>query len=443
MELPDKDTLIAWDDAHVWHPFTQHSTYRQDQPLMVVEGDGHYLIDVDGNRYLDAVASIWCSPFGHRRHEIDQAIRDQLDLIAHATFLGNASGPGVVLAKRLVDLAPSGLTRVFFSDNGSTATEIAIKMAHQFCQQSGRTGRDRFMALGNGYNGDTVGAVSVGGIDLFHARFRPLLFDVVRAPSPYVYRDPDTDHLAEFERIFLENSDRLIAVILEPGMQGAGGMIPYPEGYLRRVRQLTEEHDVLLVFDEVAMGMGRSGRLFASQREGVTPDFLCIAKALTGGYLPLAATLATEAIFSAFLGAPEDGRTFFHGHTYTGNALGCVAALATLDIFENDGILEGLPAKIAHLTEELESLRSHSRVGDIRQYGLAVGVELVEDLETRSPFPVGERRGFRVCRHARDEGVFLRPLGDVVVLMPPLSVTLPEITQIVAALAHGLEVEFG
>jgi adenosylmethionine-8-amino-7-oxononanoate aminotransferase len=346
MEQPDRETLEKWDDQYVWHPFTPHSVYREEDPVLIEAGEGNYLIDVDGNRYLDGVASIWCNTFGHRRPEIDEAIRDQLDRIAHATMLGNAVAPAIMLAKRLVDITPDGLDKVFFSDNGSTASEIALKMAYQYMQQTGRTERNRFMALGNAYNGDTIGAVSVGGVDLFHARFRPMLFEVVRAPSPYRYRDPDTDHIAEFERIFRENAHQLVAVVIEPGMQGAGGMITYPDGYLQRVRQLCDELDVLLIFDEVAMGMGRSGQMFASDREGVTPDFLCVAKGLTGGYLPVAATITRKEVFDAFLGPPEEGRTFFHGHTYTGNALGCAAALATLDIFEEEDVIAGLGAKV-------------------------------------------------------------------------------------------------
>ena len=438
----DAKTLQDWDDRYVWHPFTPHSVYREEEPLTIVAGEGNYLIDVHGARYLDGVASIWCNTFGHRRREIDDAIRAQLDRVAHATMLGNASAPAIQLAKRIVDFAPPGLDKVFFSDNGSTASEIALKMAYQYMQQTGRTQRSRFMALGNAYNGDTIGAVSVGGVDLFHARFRPMLFEVVRAPSPYRYRDPDTDHIAEFERIFRENAAQLVAVVIEPGMQGAGGMITYPPGYLRRVRELCDELDVLLVFDEVAMGMGRSGKMFASQTEGVTPDFLCIAKGLTGGYLPVAATITRSAIFDGFLGRPEEGRTFFHGHTYTGNALGCAAALATLDIFENDDVIAGLQPKIDHLRRELERLWAFPVVGDIRQYGLAVGIELVADRGSKEPFDAAERRGYRVCRHARDRGVFLRPLGDVLVLMPPLSITTAEITTLVDAVAHGITREF-
>jgi adenosylmethionine-8-amino-7-oxononanoate aminotransferase len=421
--------LEAFDDAYLWHPFTPQSVYREEEPLLIERGEGHYLIDVDGRRYLDGVASLWCNLFGHRKREIDDAIRGQLDKIAHATLLGHASVPAVLLAKRLADLAPRGLDKVFFSDDGSTAVEVAIKMALQFWQQTGAPSRKRFLALGNAYSGDTVGAVSIGGIDLFHQRFGALLFDVLRAPAPNA-----PDALAGFERAFDASKRELAAVVIEPGFQGAGGIVTYPSGYLQRVAELCRKADVLLIFDEVASGMGRSGRLFAAEREGVTPDLLCIAKGLTGGYLPLAATLATRRLFDAFLGPPAAGRTFFHGHTYTGNALGAAAALATLDLFEKERIIERMPSKIARLELELSRLRGLPGVTEIRQYGLAAGIPL-------GPFEPSRRVGYRVCRRARDRGVFLRPLGDTLVIMPPLSIKEEEIGMIVGAIEHGIKEE--
>ncbi len=445
-----REQLEEWDDRYVWHPFTPHSVYRDEEPVTVVAGEGNYLIDADGNRLLDGVASIWCNTFGHRRAEIDQAVKDQLDRIAHATLLGNAQEQSILLAKRLVDLAPGDLSKVFFSDNGSTSVEIAVKMALQWWQQ--REGgkhahRRKFLGLTNAYNGDTIGAVSLGGVDLFHARFRPLLFDVVRAPSPYVYRRPadqtkeqaEEAFVAEFDRVFLENADELCAVVIEPGMQGAGGMITYPQGFFKHLRELTREHGVLLIFDEVAMGMGRAGTMFACEREGVVPDFLCIAKGLTGGYMPVAATLTNERIYEGFLAPPEEGKTFFHGHTYTGNALGCAAALATLDIFENDNVLDELPGKVERLRAELAKLADLEWVGDIRQYGLAVGIELVRDRQTKEPFDAKDRVGMKVCRRVRDEGVFLRPLNDIITMMPPLSITDEELTKLVDAVRIAIE----
>lgn len=450
---PDTATaaqLQAWDLAHVWHPFTPHSVYADEAPLMVVAGEGHYLIDVDGRRYLDGVASLWCNLFGHRRPEIDAAIRDQLDRIAHATFLGNATAPAVTLARRLVEVAPPGLTRVFYSDSGSTAVEIALKMAYQYWQQAdgGRERRrTRYLTFSEAYHGDTVGAVSLGGIDLFHARYRPLLFETLQAPVPYAYRrPPDMDAeawaeyaLAEAARIVDEAGDTLAAVVLEPGVQGAAGMLVQPPGFVRRVRELADRAGALLILDEVAVGFGRSGQLFACEREGVAPDFLCLAKGITGGYLPLAATLATERIFEAFLGDPAEGRTFFHGHTYTGNPLASAAALAVLDIFEREPILPRVREAITRLSDELERLRPLAAVGDIRQYGLCAGIELVADRATRTAYPPGERRGMRVCQAARRHGVFLRPLGDVIVLMPPLTVTDAELGLLVDAVAAGIE----
>ena len=440
--------LLAIDRAHVWHPFTPHSVYADERPLMVVEAEGHELVDADGRRYLDGVASLWCNVFGHRHPHLDAAVRAQLDRVAHATFLGNATEPAVTLAKRLVDLTPAPLSRVFYSDSGATAVEVALKMAFQYWQQvPGGEARRRFLTLGNAYHGDTIGAVSVGGIDLFHARYGPLLFDALQAPSPSCYRHPP--HLSreaaeeaavlELERLVATHAETLAAVVVEPGMQGAAGILTQPAGFLRRVRDACDAAGTLLILDEVAVGFGRSAEaLFACEAAGVDPDLLCLAKGLTGGYLPLAATLATERVYEAFLGPPEAGRTFFHGHTYTGNPLGAAAAHATLDVFEREQVVEGLPARAAHLAAELERLQDLPAVGDIRRYGLCVGIELVADRATKAPYPAAERRGMRVCNAARDVGVFLRPLGDVVVLMPALSMTPPELTRLVDAVEHGV-----
>ncbi len=443
-----RDELLEIDRAHVWHPFTPHSVYTGEAPLMVVAAEGHELVDADGRRYLDAVSSLWCNVFGHRHPHIDAAVRAQLDRVAHATFLGNATEPAVTLARRLVDLAPGPLSRVFYSDSGSTAVEVALKMAFQFWQQTpGGEARRRFLTLGNAYHGDTIGSVSVGGIDLFHARYGALLFDSIRAPSPCCYRHPgiasrvDAEERAvrELERLVEVHAAELAAVIIEPGMQGAAGVLTQPPGFLKRVRAACDAAGTLLILDEVAVGFGRSGRtLFACEAAGVEPDLLCLAKGLTGGYLPLAATLVTERVFEAFLGPPEAGRTFFHGHTYTGNPLGAAAAHATLDIFEREDVLAGLPAKVEHLRGELARLETLPAVGDIRQYGLCVGVELVCDRAAKTRYPPTERRGMRVCTEARRHGVFLRPLGDVVVLMPPLSMSPAELTQIVDAIEAGI-----
>ncbi len=428
--------LRELDALHVWHPFTPHSAYADDDPLMVVAGEGHYLIDADGRRYFDGVSSLWCNLFGHRRPEIDAAIRAQLDRIAHATFLGNATAPAVTLAKRLVDKAPAGLSRVFYSDNGSTAVEVALKMALQYWQQAdggAQKQRTAFLTFGNAYHGDTIGSVSLGGIDLFHERYRPLLFQTIQAPSPGV---PGSEEV--LEALVNAHGSTLAAIVLEPGMQGAAGMLTQPPAFTRRVRELADRAGTLLVLDEVAVGFGRSGELFASNKEGVSPDFLCLAKGLTGGYLPMAATLTTERIFRAFLGHPSEGRTFFHGHTYTGNPLAAAAAHATLDIFEQTNLLAELPGKVTMLAALLEELRVLPAVGDIRQYGLAAGIELTADRDTRMSYPARERRGMKVCGAARKRGVFLRPLGDVVVLMPPLTVTETELAMLVRVIQESI-----
>ena len=448
-QLPKK-TLETWDDQYVWHPFTPHEVYRNEDPLTVVAGEGHYLIDADGDRYLDAVGSIWCNLFGHRRAEIDDALREQLEHIAHSTLLGNTNDRPVILAKRLLEHAPTSMDKVFYSDNGSTSVEIAMKMALQFWQQTEdghQSQRTKFMGLANAYSGDTIGAVSIGGIDLFHARFGPMLFQTVRGPSPVSYhRPPETTRAAarqrfvdDFNRVIDEHGEELAAVVIEPGMQGAGGMITYPDGFLRHAAKKVRRAGSLLILDEVAMGMGRSGEMFACQREGVDPDFLCVAKGLTGGYIPVAATLTRDRIYQAFLGPPEQGRTFFHGHTYTGNALGCAAALATLDIFENEPILEEVRRKEKVLAGRLETLWNTDHVGDIRQYGLAAGIELMADPDERIRFDAAERVGMKVCSAARERGVFLRPLSDVIVLMPPLTITDDEIDQVVSAIEYGIK----
>ncbi len=450
MNTPSPAQLAAWDARHVWHPFTPHSVYADESPLMVVGGEGHELIDVHGQRYLDGVASLWCNVFGHRHPHIDQAVKAQVDRLAHATFLGNATGPAVHLAKRLVDLTPPNLTRVFYSDNGSTAVEIALKMAWQYWQQvDGGRHRQRqlFITLGEAYHGDTIGAVSLGGISLFHARYGGLLFETAKAPSPSCYRPPEgaTREEAEeaavvaLEQMIAENAERLAGVVIEPGMQGAAGILTQPKGYLKRVRAACDRAGALLILDEVAVGFGRSGdALFACQSLGVEPDLLCLAKGLTGGYLPLSATLATEAVFSAFLGPPAEGRTFFHGHTYTGNPLGAAAAHATLDLFERDDVVAGLPAKRDHLATRLAALKDRPGVGDIRQFGLCVGIELVADRETKTAYPAAERRGMKVCAEARRRGVFLRPLGDVIVLMPAISFSPAELTRLVDVVEAGI-----
>jgi adenosylmethionine-8-amino-7-oxononanoate aminotransferase len=440
---PTREQLELWDRDHVWHPFTPMGQYAQEKPLIIVGAHGSYLTDIDGNEYIDGVSSMWCNVHGHRVPAIDAALREQLDKIAHSTLLGAANVPSIQLARRLVELAPAGLTRVFYSDDGATAVEVALKMAFQYWRQCPRPRpeKTKFLSLNRAYHGDTLGDVSIGDLARFHHLFAPLLFPTERAPSHYCYRCPlglarATCRIAcvdELAALVRSHAGTLAAVVIEPLMQGAAGMIAAPADYLRRVREVTKECLVLLIADEVAVGMGRTGSLFACQQEGVTPDFLCLAKGLTGGYLPLAATLTTEEVFRAFLG---EGRTFYHGHTYTGNQLGCAAALANLELLTGGGVLASVPEKAERLAQHLHRLSELPCVGDVRQQGLMAGIELVEHRIDKRPFALERRAGAAVCRMARQHGVLLRPLGDVVVIMPPLAIELSELERLCDVVYH-------
>ncbi|MEA2221426.1 MAG: adenosylmethionine---8-amino-7-oxononanoate aminotransferase [Solirubrobacteraceae bacterium] len=414
--------LAAIDKRVLWHPFTQQQGWIEEDPLIVERADGCTLYDTDGNAYIDGISSLWCTVHGHAHPAIDAAVAAQLGRVAHTTMLGLTHAPAIELAQRLVALAPPGLSRVFYSDNGSTAAEVALKMAFQYWRHRGET-RPGFVCLRDGYHGDTIGSVSVGGIDLFHAKFGPLLFGTWQAEPG------DREHMA---RLLREHAGEVAAVIVEPLVQGAAGILTHPDGYLRAVRELCDEHGVLLICDEVATGFGRTGTMFACEQEGVTPDLMCIAKGLTGGYLPLAATLATEHVYEAFLGEHADLRTFFHGHTYTGNPLACAAALATLEIFEVEGTLAALQPKIALLAELLaEHVAPLPAVREVRRRGFMVGIELDD-------FPLQARMGHQVTLAARRRGAIVRPLGDVVVLMAPLSITPDELRRLVTITAGAI-----
>jgi adenosylmethionine-8-amino-7-oxononanoate aminotransferase len=445
---PEEQRRLVDDDRrYVWHPFTQHSLWNQVDPLVIVAGDREYVIDSEGNRYIDGHSSLWCNLHGHRRPEIDAAIQAQLGRIAHSTQLGLASPPAIELAKRLVDIAPPGLAKVFYSDDGSTSVEVACKMAFAYWQHRGEPQRDRFIALRNAYHGDTIGSVSVGGIDLFHRVYAPLLFKTEFAPSPYCYRcplgkKPETCGLAcadEVGRLLDQHRGRIAAVIVEPLVQAAAGMITAPPGHLARVRKLCDTYKTLLIADEVATGFGRTGVMFACTREKVSPDLMCLSKGLTGGYLPLAATLATDEIYHAFLGPIDSGRTLYHGHTFTGNPLGCAAALASLDIFEQDRVIERLPAKIEIISSHLARLANHRHVGNVRQCGMMAGIELVKDKATGEPYAYGQQVGAQVCLHARRHGVILRPLADTVVIMPPLCTSDENLNHLMIAVERCIE----
>ncbi|MGB7972717.1 MAG: adenosylmethionine--8-amino-7-oxononanoate transaminase [Candidatus Deferrimicrobiaceae bacterium] len=447
------ERLRQRDKAALWHPFTQMADWEKDDPLIIERGEGNYLFDTEGRKYFDGVSSLWVNLFGHRRREIDEAVRAQLDRMAHSTFLGLSHPPAIELAEKLLAVAPPGLSRVFYSDNGSTAMEIAIKMAFQYWRQreGGAEERREFLTLSEAYHGDTIGSVSAGGIDLFHRIFRPLLFSTHRVPAPHCYRCPyglSRPSCALFcaERMEEEvrgRKDALAAAIVEPIVQGAAGMLLMPEGYLARLRAVTRECGVLLICDEVATGFGRTGTMFACTQEGVSPDIMAVAKGMTGGYLPLAATLATEDIYRAFLGRYEEFKTFFHGHSYTANPLGCAAAIATLSIFGREDVLARVSRLGGTMERELAELSGHRNVGEIRRTGLMAGIEIVADRATRERFPPGEKIGQRVVRKVRERDVILRPLGDVIVLMPPLSSTEEEIRSLVRSASWAIDAVLG
>jgi adenosylmethionine-8-amino-7-oxononanoate aminotransferase len=440
--------LREWDHRYLWHPFTQMQEWGQEEPLIIKGGKGSYLIDTENRRYLDGTSSIWVNLHGHRHSTLDHALKRQLDKIAHSTLLGLSNPPAIELARALIHIAPKGLTRVFYSDDGSTAVEVALKMAVQYWQQKHPEAgpKNTFLHLKLAYHGDTIGAVSVGNIELFHSRFKPLLFPTVEAEPPYCYRCPislayPSCHMAcldPIEHILKTRHRELAGFIIEPLMQAAAGMIPQPAGYLTRIRELTTKYHVLLIADEVATGFGRTGTMFACQQEGVTPDLMAISKGLTGGYMPLAATLTTEEIYRAFLGRYDEFKTFFHGHSYTGNPLGCAVALANLGVFRREKTLARLSPKIRAMTHALKSLRELPHVGDVRHRGLMVGIELVRDKTTKAPYPLHARAGHRVAAAARAKGLITRPIGNVVVLLPPLSTSIRQLKTMVRILHDSI-----
>jgi adenosylmethionine---8-amino-7-oxononanoate aminotransferase len=425
------------DKKYIWHPFTQMRGYEKETPLIIEEGEGCLLRDMEGKSYIDGVSSLWTNVHGHRKKKLDDALKEQLGKIAHSTLLGLSNMPAIKLASKLAAIAPAGLTKVFYSDNGSTANEIALKMAFQYHQQcpAGKRSKKKFIRLSNAYHGDTVGSVSVGGIDLFHSMYRDLLFPSFRAEAPYCYRCTlGKSHpacglacLTHVEDIMKAHNEEIAALMIEPLVQGAGGILLQPAGYLQKVRELCTRYNIFMIADEVAVGFGKTGKMFACEHEGVSPDIMALAKGITGGYLPLAATLVTEEIYDGFLGEFEEFKTFFHGHTFTGNPLACAVAIANLEIFEEERTLERLQDKIAQLAKMLEPLAQLKHVGEVRQLGVMVGIELVDDRETKQLFPPEKRTGNRVIMEARKRGVIIRPLGDVIVLMPPLSISKKEI----------------
>ncbi|MDO8282111.1 MAG: adenosylmethionine--8-amino-7-oxononanoate transaminase [Thermodesulfovibrionia bacterium] len=442
-----KRRLERLDKKHLWHPFTQMKEWNDEEPLIITEGRGSFLKDINGRWFLDGVSSIWVTVHGHGKKEINDAIKAQVDKISHSTLLGLTHPPAIELAEKLVNIAPKGLARVFYSDSGSTAVEIGLKMAYQYWQLNGVKEKTKFLSLKNSYHGDTVGAVSVGGIDIFHKIFAPLLFKSFKAPSPYCYRcelkkeypSCGLQCLKEMEKVLSKNHKKIAGLIIEPLVQGAGGMIVSPPGYLKGVRRLCTKYKVLLIADEVATGFGRTGKMFACEHESVNPDILCVAKGITGGYLPLAATLTTKKIYEAFLGEYKDLKTFFHGHTYTGNQLASAAAIANIDLFKKEKTLQKMQAKIALLKKELAKIAELPHVGDVRQMGFMVGIELVKNKNKKTSFALEDKMGWKVCEKAKEKGLIIRPLGNVIVLMPHLSVSKEELKQITGKTAEAIK----
>ncbi|MYB02314.1 adenosylmethionine--8-amino-7-oxononanoate transaminase, partial [Candidatus Poribacteria bacterium] len=419
------------DKRYLWHPFTQMQDWMTEDVVIIERGEGCYLIDIAGNRYIDGTASMWTNVHGHNHPELNTALKTQLDKIAHTTLLGYSNIPAIQLAQKLVEITPAGLTKVFYSDNGSTAVEIALKMAYQYWQHNGEPQRKLFIHFDNAYHGDTVGAMSVGGIKSFHTTFDPLLFKGVRVSAPETYRaSRDADSAAKtrwlnaVEDALSENAGQVAGIILEPLIQGAGGMLIAPKGFLKELAVLAKRWQVLLIVDEVMTGFGRTGKMWACEHENVTPDILCTAKGLAAGYLPLAATLTTDDIYNTFLGEYKDLKTFFHGHTFTGNPLACAVALENIAIFERENLLSELQPTIEHFRNRLQNFYELPHVGDVRVCGLAAGVELMKNPDTHTPYPFEEKMGIRVCKEALARGAMLRPLVNTIVLMPPLQITI-------------------
>lgn len=442
------------DKKYLWHPFTQMREWVSELPVIIERGTGSFLIDTNNKCYIDGTSSIWVNIHGHRKKAIDKALAAQLKKIAHSTLLGLSNIPAILLAEKLIVLVHrSGLTslsKVFYSDNGSTAVEVGLKMAFHYWQLKGGRHRKKtkFLTLMNAYHGDTIGSVSLGGIDLFHRIYKPLLFESFKAPSPDCYRCPlnktypdcQLTCTGKVEEIFKRHHKEIAAMIIEPLVQAAAGMIIAPSGYLKKIRALCTQYHVLLIADEVATGFGRTGCMFACEHEEVIPDIMAIAKGITGGYLPLAATLVTEDIYAAFLGEYGEFKTFFHGHSYTGNPLGCAAAIANIEIFEKEGVLDNLQPKIALFEQLLVPLKDHPHVGDIRQKGLIAGIELVKDKNKKTPYRLEEKAGIRTCLEARKMGLLLRPIGNVIILMPPLSISKADLKKLVYIVARAINI---
>ncbi|MCU0760443.1 MAG: adenosylmethionine--8-amino-7-oxononanoate transaminase [Steroidobacteraceae bacterium] len=436
------------DLAHVWHPCTQMKDHEGEMPLIPVRrAAGAWLEDHDGRRYLDAISSWWVNLFGHANPRINAAIAAQLQQLPHVMFAGFTHEPATRLAERLVALAPPGLERCFFADSGSAAIEVAVKMSYHYWQNRGAARKTRFVTLSNSYHGETLGALAVGSVELYKAIYRPLLMDVITVPSPDAYAgepgesaaDCARRRFAELEQVLAEGASEIAAVIVEPLVQCAGAMRMYDPLYLRLLREACDRHGVHLIADEIAVGFGRTGTMFACEQAGIRPDFLCLAKGLTGGYLPMSVVLTTDEVYDAFYDEYAKLNAFLHSHSYAGNPLACAAALATLDLFAQGDVLNRNRALASRLAEAAAPLAAHPNVAEVRQRGMILAVEFVRDRATRETFPWQERRHLRIHRHALSRGVLLRPLGNVVYFMPPYVVSPEEIDLMARVALEGLD----
>lgn len=442
------DSWMQRDLSVLWHPCTQMKDHEQLPLIPIRRGEGVWLEDFDGKRYIDAVSSWWVNVFGHANPRINQRIKDQLDQLEHVMLAGFSHQPVIELSERLVALTPAGLERVFYTDNGSTGIEVALKMSFHYWRNCGRSAKQRFVTLTNSYHGETVAAMSVGDVALFTDTYKPLLLDTFKVPSPDCYLRPEgvswEDHsrtmFAHMEQSLAEHHEEIAAVIVEPLIQGAGGMRMYHPVYLQLLREACDRYEVHLIHDEIAVGFGRTGTMFACEQAGITPDFLCLSKALTGGYLPMAAVLTTDRLYQAFYDDYSTLRAFLHSHTYTGNPLACAAALATLDIFEQDNVIEANKALAARMATATAHLADHPQVAEVRQTGMAVAIEMVADKASKTPYPWQERRGLKVYQHALQRGALLRPLGSVVYFLPPYCITEEQIDFLAEVASEGIDI---
>ncbi len=419
------------DKNYLWHPYTQMKDWMEDDIVVIERGDGFYLVDTHGKKFLDGVASIWCNVWGHGRRELVDAIIEQAEILQHSTMLGLSNVPAVLLAKKLSEIAPGDLSRTFYTENGASAVEVSLKIAVQYWRNQGEE-RDKILCLENGYHGDTAGAMSVSGTEFFFANYKPLMFKSIKAPSPYCYRcDKECMWcLEQFSELVEKNRENLAAVIMESMVQMAGGGIVFPKGYLKEVEKVCRENDVLLILDEIATGLGRTGKMFACEHESVVPDILLLGKMLSGGYLPIAAVMTNEGVFEAFLGEYHEGKMLAHGHTFTGNPIACNVALKNLELYESEGLIDSLKDKIKLLREVVNKFEDYSIVGDVRSLGFFAAIELVKDKETKEPFTAEDKINYKITKYAMEKGVFLRPIVNVIFVVPPLAIDLENLEKI-------------